>query len=106
MPPTSLSFSFSPCRREQVRLRRRREGGDFEPETAASPVVTVKTSFRSSSFSVRMREWGQPAKPGATDHAQMQSGSQSLREHVEGKATSAPTELNTTHNSVLSTQSL
>lgn len=54
MPPTSLSRSFSPCRREQVRLRRRREGGDFESVPTASPVVTVETSLRSSSFSVRI----------------------------------------------------
>ncbi len=45
MPPPSLSLSFSPCRREQVRLRRRRAGGVLAASApTASPVVTTNQS--------------------------------------------------------------
>lgn len=49
MPPPSLSLSFSPCRREQARLRRRRAGGVLAASApTASPVVTTETSVCNS----------------------------------------------------------
>lgn len=61
MPPPSLSFSFSPCRREQVRLRRRRAAGFLAASApTGSPVVTTETSLcRSvSSLHTSLSAWG------------------------------------------------
>ncbi|TNN67747.1 hypothetical protein EYF80_022063 [Liparis tanakae] len=48
-PPPSLSLSLSPCRREQVRLRRRSAGGVLAASArTTSAAVTTETSVCSS----------------------------------------------------------
>lgn len=73
--PPSLSFSFSPCRLEQVRLRRRRDGGVLAASAPmASPAVTTETSFCSSvsSLHTSLATWGvQGVKDGVKTHTNM-----------------------------------
>lgn len=94
-PPTSLSFSLSPWRRE-VRLRRRRDGGVFDSAPTASPVVTTDTSFCSSSLSVRIKDGVKQMyrrQPNAVQKPKLnlKMKSQTFRKHGQGNATSALT---------------